>query len=66
YPVGQELVALGFRWFRTDDPEPLLAWLGSPDPAVLDHNETIARTHLSLDRLPERLSALFSQAGWTW
>ena len=66
YEVGGELVGLGFRWFRADDPAPLLAWLDSPDTSLLDHNESIARTHLSLDDLPGRLVQLFDQAGWAW
>jgi glycosyltransferase involved in cell wall biosynthesis len=64
YPVATELLAFGFRWFSAADPRPLLAWLGSPDPALLDHNVDIAVSHFALDRLPGRLARLFSRAGW--
>ena len=64
YPVSRELRALGFRWFPTDDPEPLAAFLASPDPALLDHNRDVVRRHLSLDVMTERIGALLDDAGW--
>lgn len=64
YPVADELRALGFRWFPTGDPGPLCRHLLSPDEALLDHNQQVARTHLSLDRMTERLAALLDDAGW--
>ena len=64
YPVAREIAAYGFRWFPADDPEPLAAWLASPDPAVLDTNEAIARRHFSLDCLERRLSEVLTEAGW--
>ena len=64
YPVARELAAYGFRWFPAADPRPLATWLDAPDISLLDHNQTIARRHFSLDRLVERLGALLREAGW--
>ena len=64
YPVADELRALGFRWFPADDPAPLGAFLASPDPALLDHNREVVRTHLSLDVMTDRIGALLERAGW--
>jgi glycosyltransferase involved in cell wall biosynthesis len=66
YPIAQELVAFGFRWFDVADPQPLLAWLASPSDALLDHNVDIAASHFALDRLPRQLAQLFAGAGWAW
>ncbi len=64
YPVSRELRALGFRWFPTDDPEPLAAFLASPDRRLLDHNREVVRRHLSLDVMTERIGSLLEDAGW--
>jgi glycosyltransferase involved in cell wall biosynthesis len=64
YPVAREIAAYGFRWFPADDSEPLAAWLASPDPAVLDGNEAIARRHFSLECLERRLGRVLADAGW--
>jgi glycosyltransferase involved in cell wall biosynthesis len=64
YPVGAELRSFGFRWFDVDDPAPAGTWLSSPDGRLLDHNGEIATAHFALERLPERLAALFAEAGW--
>lgn len=64
YPVAEELRALGFRWFPPDDPAPLAAFLDDPDPALLDHNHDLARRHLSLDAMADRLAAVLRDAGW--
>jgi glycosyltransferase involved in cell wall biosynthesis len=64
YPVAAELRRLGLRWFPADDPGPLRDFLGSPDAALLDHNHQVARTHLSLDVMAERIAALLDDAGW--
>jgi len=64
YPVARELAAYGFRWFPAADPRPLATWLDAPDVSLLDHNQTIARRHFSLDRLVDRLGARLREAGW--
>jgi glycosyltransferase involved in cell wall biosynthesis len=58
YPVADELAAFGFTWFPHDDPAPLAAFLDDPDDALLDRNETVARTHFSPARLDADLTAL--------
>jgi mannosylglucosylglycerate synthase len=63
YPVADELRGLGFEWFATDDPEPLRAFLASPDTALLDHNQEVVRTHLSIEVMTERIGRLLADAG---
>jgi glycosyltransferase involved in cell wall biosynthesis len=62
YPVGRELRNLGFRWFDVDDPAPLGTWLTSPDPALLDCNQAVARALFSLTALPGRLEEWLTRA----
>jgi len=64
YPVAEELRALGFDWFPTDDARPLAEFLASPDASLLDHNRMVVREHLSLDVMTERIGALLDAAGW--
>ena len=65
YPVAEELRDLGFRWFPTDDPRPLGAFLDDPDPALLAHNRAVVEAHLSLERQTEHLGELLDRAGWS-
>jgi len=64
YPVVEELAAYGFRWFPTDDPAPLAAFLERPDVELLEHNRELARRHFSLAALERRLAALLAARGW--
>ena len=61
YPVALELRRLGFRWFDIDDPAPLSDWLATPDVALIDRNQAVARAHFSLSELPGRLSKWLSE-----
>jgi glycosyltransferase involved in cell wall biosynthesis len=58
YPVAEEIRRFGFRWFPTDDAEPLREFLARPDPALHDHNAAVVREHFSLDRLRADLARL--------
>jgi len=66
YPVAAELRALGFRWPGPDQPEAIESLLADPDEqAVLaDHNQSVARTHLSLERMTEKMRSVFEPVGW--
>lgn len=64
YPVAQELRALGFEWFDPGQPEALSAWLQHPDPTLLERNAEVARRHLSLEVMADRIHSLFHEAGW--
>jgi glycosyltransferase involved in cell wall biosynthesis len=64
YPVGEEIRALGFRWFDADDPEPIARFLADPDPGLLEHNRRLAVEHFSLEVMTGRIRALLDDAGW--
>ena len=64
YPVAREIAAYGFRWFPSDDPRPLAAFLERPDPALHNANLAIARRHFSLAAVEVRLRRLLADAGW--
>jgi glycosyltransferase involved in cell wall biosynthesis len=60
YPVARELAAFGFRWFPSDDPTALGAWLASRDEGLLEHNQAVAATHFNLADLPARIDRVLS------
>jgi glycosyltransferase involved in cell wall biosynthesis len=55
YPVLDEIVAFGFRFFALEDVEDARRFLQRPDTSLLDHNLSIARQHFNVDDLPRRL-----------
>lgn len=64
YPVADELRALGFRWFDPDDTGRLEKWFAAADPALLDHNQRLARRHFSFESMRAKLDSLLTDAGW--
>jgi hypothetical protein len=65
FPIVDELAAFGFRWFPSDDPAPLRAWLDHPDPDLLDRNHEVALQHFSVDALARRLARVLQHTGWS-
>jgi glycosyltransferase involved in cell wall biosynthesis len=64
YAPGQELRALGFRWFDADEPGLLRRFLADPDDELLDHNRSLVEQHLDIERLPDDLGRLIDSKGW--
>ncbi len=64
YPVGEEVRALGFRWFDSDDPEAFGDALRAPADEALEHNRAVAIEHFSLDVMTRNLHHLIDEAGW--
>ncbi len=73
YPVAEEFRALGFDWFSPTDLEAMRLHLaakaaGADDPTDtqrLEHNQLLARQHLSHETMAEQLASLIDEAGWT-
>jgi glycosyltransferase involved in cell wall biosynthesis len=65
YPVATELRALGFRWLPVHA-DALAAALRDPAALADDlaHNEHLARTQLSQDRMAAAIAALLAEPGW--
>jgi glycosyltransferase involved in cell wall biosynthesis len=64
YPVAEELISFGFRWFELHESEGLAQYLARPDGTLVDWNWGVARRYFSLTDLPETLGRLFEWAGW--
>jgi hypothetical protein len=62
--VGDEVRALGFRWFDPGDPKAFLDALRAPDAELLEHNRDLATVHFSLEVMADGLRALIDEAGW--
>jgi glycosyltransferase involved in cell wall biosynthesis len=65
YPVGAELIELGFRWLPGDDGGPLAAALADPASLTddLEHNRALAWEHFAHDAMRDRLAALLTEMG---
>ncbi len=67
YPVAAELASFGFRWFTESatDLSRLEGWLEARDPALVEHNASVARRHFSLASLPEKLGEVLDPLGFS-
>ncbi|MEX1217027.1 MAG: glycosyltransferase family 4 protein [Acidimicrobiales bacterium] len=64
YPVAEELRALGFHWFDSEDLTEYRQWLTDPDQQLVDRNFRIAESALSLEVMQTALATLLDEAGW--
>jgi mannosylglucosylglycerate synthase len=65
YPVLDELIALGLHLISIDEPDAVIALLGSSDaPDVLDANRACLHAHFDLADLPARIATAFTTVGW--
>jgi glycosyltransferase involved in cell wall biosynthesis len=64
YPVAEELLAFGFRWFDPEMPAEIDGFLAAPDVELLEANRAIAREHFSIASMRDHLRALLGEAGW--
>lgn len=64
YPVAAELRELGFQWFDPNDADTIASVLERPQTDVLDHNQRVARKHLSVEKMSSEVERLFDNAGW--
>lgn len=64
YPVADELMSMGFRWFRPDELDEVRRLVAEPDENLLDANRVLAVEKLSIDASKRRIAALIEQAGW--
>lgn len=63
YPVLEEIVSFGFRFFAPDDVGPLQSFLKEPDEGLLEHNASIAREHFNIVDLPMKLRPVLEALG---
>jgi glycosyltransferase involved in cell wall biosynthesis len=63
YPVLDEIRA-DLDLLSIDDPDRAAAWLAAPDDRVVERNLTRARDRFSIEHLPRRIAACFSEVGW--
>ncbi|HZA75923.1 MAG TPA: glycosyltransferase family 4 protein [Acidimicrobiales bacterium] len=66
YPVADELRALGFMWFDAEAPAQVDALLSGPPDVraqLADHNQAVARTHFSEERLVADIAAALCSVG---
>ena len=61
YPVADELLAFGFRWFRLDDVVGLDDWMDHPDASLVENNLDVARANFSLGDLPVRIGEVLAR-----
>lgn len=61
YPVADELRQLGFHWFDQSETDTIATALEKPDTDMLNHNQQVAREHLSLAKMSSEVNRLFDE-----
>lgn len=64
YPFAEELRSMGFTFYEPDDAAGIRHAVTTPDSALLDRNEELARTHFSMGAVRDALTELLDRAGW--
>lgn len=65
YPVLDELLDLGLRFFPIDDASELASWFEHPDQERIEANLAVAHAHFDLRELPARIRDAWAAVGWT-
>ncbi len=63
YPVLEEIVAFGFRFFAFEDVGPMSSFVKEPDERLLERNASIAREHFNIVDLPMKLRPVLEALG---
>jgi glycosyltransferase involved in cell wall biosynthesis len=63
YPVLDEIVSFGFRFFALEDVGPIGSFLKEPDEGLLNRNASIAREHFNIVDLPAKLQPVLEALG---
>ncbi len=65
-PASEELRALGFRWFYPHETDGIRNHLAAQEPEaqeMLDHNQSVAKQHLSMEAACRQLAHLLNEMG---
>ena len=67
YPVADELVDLGFRWFRSHDRDAIAHAVANPAAYAEQaaHNRGVVEKSLSVKVVGDQMKSLFEQFGWS-
>ncbi len=65
YPVLDELTEIGMKFLDIDDLEGILEELSSPSSKMVTNNLACARQYFNLEDLPNQITKMFTEIGWT-